>query len=174
MKELGFSAGIIAILFFALIVISNAIYRTPDQTMEYVVQPGDTIWGIAETHCPGYHTGNVVLKIKNINKVDSHIYPGQALEIPYAARIMEATAYTLHEGSGSGCTATGTVPEEGRTVAVDPEAIPYGSKLIINGQPGYIAEDTGELIKGNRIDIYMEDISQALSWGRQTVEVVIE
>lgn len=167
------SLVIMAVMFATILYISSMHYKTPEQTTTYTVQPGDTLWGIAEEMAPGYHTGNVVLKIKNINKVDSHIYPGQALEIPYAARIMEATAYTLHEGSGSGCTATGTVPEEGRTVAVDPEVIPYGTELEINGQPGYIAEDCGGAIKGDRIDIFMTDVSRALQWGRQQVEVEI-
>jgi len=49
----------------------------------------------------------------------------------------------------------------GRTVAVDPSVIPLGSEMFIvfpeeyshlNGV--YIAEDTGSLIKGNKIDIF--------------------
>lgn len=82
---------------------------------------------------------------------------------------MEATAYTWTGNR----TATGTWPEEGRTIAVDPEVIPLGSELIINGRPGYIAEDTGGDIKGNRIDIYMNSRGQAVSWGRQQVEVEV-
>lgn len=42
---------------------------------------------------------------------------------------------------GYGITATGTVATEGRTVAVDPDVIPIGSEVFINGVI-YIAEDT--------------------------------
>lgn len=51
-------------------------------------------------------------------------------------------------------TATGTTPEVGRTIAVDPAVIPLGSEIEIDGK-SYIAEDTGGAIKGNRIDIFV-------------------
>ena len=50
-------------------------------------------------------------------------------------------------------TATGTTAEEGRTVAVDPNVIPYGSILEIDGHR-YIAEDCGGMINDNHIDIF--------------------
>jgi 3D (Asp-Asp-Asp) domain-containing protein len=45
-----------------------------------------------------------------------------------------------------GITSTGTVATEGRTIAVDPSVIPYGSVVEINGI-SYIAEDCGDAIK---------------------------
>lgn len=166
-------AFILALLFIAVIFVSGLQYRTPDTTTSYIVKPGDTLWDIAEMYAPNYHTGNVVLKIERLNEIEGYIQPGQVLTVPVEPMIMEATAYTLHEGSGCGTTKSGTVPEEGRTVAVDPKVIPLGTKLTINGQAGYIAEDTGGAVKGNRIDIYMVDRGQALHWGRQPVEVVV-
>jgi len=85
----------------------------------------------------------------------------------------EATAYCLEDGNGDGVTATGTVPQEGRTIAVDPKVIKYGSELIINGRAGYVAEDCGGDIKGNGIDIFMEDYDRCIEFGRQTVRVEI-
>jgi 3D (Asp-Asp-Asp) domain-containing protein len=81
--------------------------------------------------------------------------------------IMQATAYcyTGHK------TKTGTWPKEGRTVAVDPSVIPLGSRLVIDGVGGYIAEDTGGAIKGRIIDLYMTDRTDCIKHGRQTVEV---
>lgn len=61
-------------------------------------------------------------------------------------------------------TASGTVPTAGRTIAVDPSVIPLGSQVIINGHV-YTAEDTGSAIKGNVIDIYVNDHSTALAYG---------
>ncbi|RXE58065.1 3D domain-containing protein [Acetivibrio mesophilus] len=82
---------------------------------------------------------------------------------------LTATAYDLsYESCGKtrehpayGITYTGTRVKLGRTVAVDPSVIPLGSEMFIvfpeeyshlNGV--YIAEDTGSLIKGNKIDIF--------------------
>lgn len=55
-----------------------------------------------------------------------------------------------------GPTASGTMPAEGRTVAVDKKVIPLGTRVYIEGYGEFIAEDTGSAIKGNRIDIYMD------------------
>lgn len=68
-----------------------------------------------------------------------------------------------HEGDPAyGVTATGTRVTEGRTVAVDPDVIPLGSELLINGH-SYTAEDTG--VKGSTVDIYIPDHEQALRMG---------
>lgn len=72
-----------------------------------------------------------------------------------------------------GLTASGTVPEEGRTIAVDKHVIPLGETVTIDGVE-YIAEDTGSAIKGNRIDIFFEDHQTALEFGVQYAEVFVE
>ena len=68
-----------------------------------------------------------------------------------------------------GYTATGTVPTAGRTVGVDPEVIPLGATVYIDGQ-AYLAEDTGAFA-GNIIDIYMESHEEALRFGRKEATV---
>ena len=67
--------------------------------------------------------------------------------------------YLCSEGHGS-MTATGVRAAAGRTVAVDPRVIPYGTHLLINGQE-YVAEDCGGLVKGNHIDIYFNTHAEA-------------
>lgn len=64
------------------------------------------------------------------------------------------TYYWLAENGRS--TSTGALATEGRTIAVDPNVIPYGSEVLINGHV-YIAEDCGGAVKGNLIDIFVED-----------------
>ena len=71
-----------------------------------------------------------------------------------------------------GITYTGTVAQEGRTVAVDPEVISMGSTVVIDGQT-YIAEDTGSAIKGNKIDIFKDSHIVALEGGRHKADVYI-
>lgn len=54
----------------------------------------------------------------------------------------------------NGITSTGVTATTNHTIAVDPSQIPYGSKVVINGQV-YVAEDCGGAIKTNCIDIYV-------------------
>ncbi|MEW6226501.1 MAG: peptidoglycan DD-metalloendopeptidase family protein [Bacillota bacterium] len=92
--------------------------------------------------------------------------------------VVEATGYTAgYESTGKkpgdpgyGITATGTRAHHG-TVAVDPSVIPLGMKMYIPGYGYGVAEDTGGAIKGNRIDLFFDDVDEALQWGRKTVAV---
>lgn len=70
-------------------------------------------------------------------------------------------------------TASGTVAEEGRTIAADWDVLPEGTVVVIKGHP-YTVEDTGNAIKGNRIDIFMSDHQEALEYGVREVEVYKE
>jgi 3D (Asp-Asp-Asp) domain-containing protein len=71
-------------------------------------------------------------------------------------------------------TATMTTPTAGRTIAVDPNIIPYGTKVEIEGIGIRIAEDCGGAIKGNRIDLYFDSHQEALEWGVQYKEVYLK
>ena len=53
-----------------------------------------------------------------------------------------------------GITSTGVTATTNHTIAVNPSQIPYGSKVVINGQV-YVAEDCGGAIVDNCIDIYV-------------------
>ena len=70
-------------------------------------------------------------------------------------------------------TATGVTAKEGRTIAVDPKVIAYGTKVMINGRE-YIAEDCGGAIKGNRIDIFVSDHERARKAGVDYFDVYIK
>lgn len=67
---------------------------------------------------------------------------------------------------------SGEVLKAGYSVAVDTSVIPYGTVLLINGQE-YEAMDCGGAIKGNRIDVYFSDHSDALEFGVQYADVII-
>lgn len=64
----------------------------------------------------------------------------------------------------NGITSTGVTATTNRTIAVDPTQIPYGSKVVINGQI-YVAEDCGGAIKTNCIDIYVGSHEEGESKG---------
>ncbi|MCA1053819.1 LysM peptidoglycan-binding domain-containing protein [Rossellomorea aquimaris] len=87
-----------------------------------------------------------------------------------------ATAYTAHCEGCIGITKTGVdllSNPDARVIAVDPDVIPLGSKVYIEGYGYARAEDTGGAIKGNRIDIYMEHEQDALEYGVRDVKVKI-
>lgn len=77
-----------------------------------------------------------------------------------------------------GITATGTAATEGRTIAVDPDIIPYGSTVTLYYESGeehsYTAEDCGCGIRGNRIDVFFDDHRTAREFGVQSAMVYVE
>lgn len=68
---------------------------------------------------------------------------------------------------------TGEVLRSDYSIAVDPDVIPYGSIVIINGKE-YEAQDTGGAITGSRIDVYFNSHEEALEFGRQAADVYLK
>lgn len=102
-----------------------------------------------------------------------------------------ATAYDLsYQSCGKypgdpayGITFSGTKAVKGRTIAVDPEVIPLGSKVYVefpneyrNLNGWYLAEDTGKKVKGKIIDIFMgkSALKEAMQFGRRKVKLKIQ
>ncbi|WII37661.1 3D domain-containing protein [Paenibacillus thiaminolyticus] len=80
---------------------------------------------------------------------------------------VELTAYTEQEGSAGAKTASGAIVSEGRTIAVDPDVIPLGWWVYIEGIGFRRAEDTGGAVKGNIIDVYFDSSSTVRKFGRK-------
>ena len=87
-----------------------------------------------------------------------------------------ATAYTADS-----ITSTGTVPVQG-TVAVNPNQIPYGTRMWITSADGTyvyglaVAEDTGGFIyfrNGATVDLYMHSLDDCVSWGWRSARIYI-
>jgi uncharacterized protein YabE (DUF348 family) len=85
---------------------------------------------------------------------------------------MEATAYLPTDGSPEGLTATG-VPARHGIVAVDPRVIPLGTRVYVKGYGLALAADTGGAIKGDKIDLCIENADEAWAFGRRPVKVYI-
>ncbi len=93
---------------------------------------------------------------------------------------MNATAYTSgYESTGKtpshpayGITASGMKARRG-VVAVDTRVIPFGTRLYVEGYGEAIAGDTGGAIKGNKIDLYYDKVSDALQFGRRDLNVYV-
>ncbi|MGG2093705.1 3D domain-containing protein [Bacillus sp. S13(2024)] len=95
---------------------------------------------------------------------------------------VEATAYTAdpsengkqpgeHVYSKMGHDLTGNPGM--KLIAVDPDVIPLGSRVYVEGYGTAIAGDTGSAIKGPKIDVFMPDKASSNAWGRKQVRIVI-
>lgn len=107
--------------------------------------------------------------------VDRTAFPGRTVGNKQYMGSFLVTAYTQYHNPPMP-TASGTMPALERTVAVDPTIIPIGSKVHIEGIGTRIAEDTGRLIKGKRLDLYLSSIKHCMQFGARhhQVHVFIE
>jgi resuscitation-promoting factor RpfB len=90
--------------------------------------------------------------------------------------IVTATAYTANCDGCSGITATGYNLKDhpdAKIIAVDPNIIPLGSKVWVEGYGYAIAADTGSGIKGYEIDIFVPTEEEAIQFGRRTVRIKV-
>ena len=64
----------------------------------------------------------------------------------------------------NGYTATGAKATQGVTIAADPDVLPMGTEIELDGHT-YTVQDTGGAIAGNRLDLYFDSHEDALRWG---------
>lgn len=163
----------------------------------YIVKSGDTLWNIAKTYGINVHN------LKKWNQLNSDlIKPGLELiiykngsaketkpktvvkaantEQPAAEEgkslTVTATAYTASCEGCIGITKTGVDlidNPDAKVIAVDPDVIPLGSIVFVEGYGYATAEDIGGGIKGNEIDVFIPATSDAMQWGRKEVKVTI-
>lgn len=89
---------------------------------------------------------------------------------------VQATAYTY---TGNKC-ATGVAPQPGY-IAVNPNVIPYGTKMYIKSSDGAyiygyaVAADTGGFVNSrpNNVDLFMSSKAACTAFGRRNVEIYI-
>lgn len=87
-----------------------------------------------------------------------------------------ATAYTAKCDGCSGVTATGVDLNENpdaNVIAVDPNVIPLGSEVYVEGYGYATAADTGGAIQGDKIDLHVPSKEEANNFGVQNVKVTI-
>ena len=72
-----------------------------------------------------------------------------------------------------GRTASGTVPTDGRTIAVDPRVIPLGTVIEIEGLGQRVAEDTGSHVKGKKLDVFLPSVQACAQFGVRSRKVYI-
>lgn len=85
--------------------------------------------------------------------------------------VFRITAYWYGEDEYGALTSMGVKAQVNHTIAVDPQIIPYGSEIMIDGQI-YVAEDCGGAVKNNVIDVWVEH--QSNSFGVKYKEIYIK
>ncbi|KAB7706623.1 LysM peptidoglycan-binding domain-containing protein [Bacillus aerolatus] len=168
----------------------------------YTIQPGDTLFKIASKNglsvqslkainglsSDRIYAGDKLAlsgQVKGVSAAKPAAAPAKAAsnnpapaqQAPQGKTIsVSATAYTAQCAGCSGITATGinlNNDRNAKVIAVDPNVIPLGSKVYVEGYGTAVAGDTGGAIKGNKIDLHVPTKDQALDWGRRTVNVTI-
>ena len=87
-----------------------------------------------------------------------------------------ATAYLPidpMEGRRSGLTATGALARPYFTVAVDPGVVPLNSWIWIDGLGWWKAQDTGNAIRGKKIDLCLSERKEALEFGVRKMRIKV-
>jgi 3D (Asp-Asp-Asp) domain-containing protein len=164
------------------------------EAVAYVVNSGDTLYKIASSFGSSVSALQAYNQIANANSLQvgqKLMIPSVPQDVPLLAgkepvieKVLTSTltAYTAgKESTGKtpshpqyGITYSGVVAEEGRTVAVDPKVIPLGSTVYIEGIGIRKAEDTGSAIKGSKIDVFMNDVGEARTFGvKRNVKVFV-
>ncbi len=83
-----------------------------------------------------------------------------------------ASAYCTGDVTSSG------LPPRSGIAAADPDLLPTGSVVEVSGAGSrydgvYTIMDTGPIVRGRMIDIYMRNCDEALRFGRHDVEVFV-
>ena len=132
---------------------------------------------------PGYKAASVTVGSKTVKTVSNFKLPSKytidenCVPTEYKQKFNgPGTAY-----HGGYRTSTGKVPEPGY-IAVDPDIIPYGSKLWITSDDGKyvygyaIAADTGGFAwngSGTLADLYFDSTEECIQFGRRAITIYI-
>ena len=145
----------------------------------YTVQPGDGLMKISRNH--DVALGTLIASNPSITNPDE-ITPGQMIAIPDEnGTPFTVTAYTAGyestgkkpEDPGYGITASGTYVKEDRTLACPP-SLSFGTKVHISAlDETFICEDRGSAITNGRLDVYIQDLGDALEFGVKELQVEI-
>jgi 3D (Asp-Asp-Asp) domain-containing protein len=117
------------------------------------------------------------------------LYEVTILDSKYAARQATAREPTPLPAPGSrltysatayckGITTTSGVAVQTGVAAADPELLPVGSVVDIDGLPQkyngiYTILDTGPAVQGRQVDVYMWNCNEALAFGRRPIHVTV-
>ena len=106
--------------------------------------------------------------IPSESKLSGSLFTSPSMELIGPPASFQATAYALH-----GITASGIYVRRG-VIAADPRVIPIGSvvQILTPGYSGvYTVQDTGRLIKGKIVDVWLPSTREARVFGRRSIKL---
>ena len=106
--------------------------------------------------------------IPSESKLSGSLFSKPSMELIGPPASFQATAYALH-----GITASGIYVRRG-VIAADPRVIPIGSvvQILTPGYSGvYTVQDTGRLIKGKIVDVWLPSTREARVFGRRSIKL---
>jgi 3D (Asp-Asp-Asp) domain-containing protein len=170
---LGRSAAIAGALLFSLVVFSAkpSIAETPlspFQQKEVVAQnpPGAPVGTAGKAESQDAAPATTISSASSTTS--RRVEESEGPLVPASNYV--ATAYSLR-----GKTASGRMVSKG-IIAADPRILPLGSRvrLEVPGYHGeYLVADTGGMIRGRRIDIWIPSSKEAMRFGRRTVKLTV-
>lgn len=110
----------------------------------------------------------IALEIPSEGSIGERIAVAEAYVVPPTSYV--ATAYSLR-----GRTASGRPVAKG-LIAADPRHLPLGSRVRIDAgaySGEYLVADTGGLVRGRRIDIWIPTSREAMRFGRRVVKLTV-
>ena len=153
---IGRSAAIVFVLLFGVIIFSATPSVADTLLSQFKEQKEEPVQTLGKA---GAETDSASLKTATAS--DKAVGP---------ATNYVATAYSLR-----GRTASGRMVSRG-LIAADPRVLPLGSRVRVE-HPGYSGEylvaDTGGMIRGRRIDIWIPTSREAMRFGRRTVKLTV-
>ena len=106
--------------------------------------------------------------IPSESKLSGSLFTSPSMELLGPPASFQATAYALR-----GITASGIYVRHG-VIAADPRVIPIGSvvQILTPGYSGvYTVQDTGRLIKGKIVDVWLPSTREARVFGRRSIKL---
>lgn len=88
-------------------------------------------------------------------------YAGEYIIVAYCAEQYP------HICGGNPTTKSGEPVTPRVTVAADPDVLPLGTRIYIDGIGERVVQDTGGAIRGRKIDLAVESHQEAVAWGVQ-------
>ena len=135
----------------------------------------DGLWGNeTETILKTFQNDHNINPTGEIDNNTIYAFQRYSSEVSRSLRSIqvESTAYSRFDYGCGNYTANGNFLTKG-LVAVDPNVIPLGTRLYIEGYGYAIADDTGGAIKGNRIDLAFDSHEEAIQYGRKYINIYI-
>lgn len=78
-----------------------------------------------------------------------------------------------HICGGNPTTKSGEPVTPGVTVAADPDVLPLGTRVYIDGIGERVVQDTGGAIQGRKVDLAVESHQEAVEFGCKTAKIYI-